>query len=190
MTYKRYFSPFERLVLNRIGPHTLVSLPIVREFEDSYLSSLLALRYDLRGKVVVDVGCDEGTTPLIWRALGASKVIAYESNERFVWRMERLRKEPWFDFRGKWEGETPPGDMLKIDIEGYEWKLDLAALKSYELWFLALHHHARLFPELTTYHLEPEVLKAGGRLVYKHTTGRERMFVGGRVLQQDLETEP
>jgi hypothetical protein len=185
LTFKSHFRPLEQLVLDRVGPHSLVSLGLVRDFADCYLPSLLESRYDLRGKTMIDVGCDEGTTPLLWRALGASKVIGYECNKRFVWRMKRLRREPWFDFRGKWEGELPKGDFLKVDVEGYESRLDLEALKSYEFWFLALHHHTLLYPEASTYYLEPEVVKMGGKFIFEHHTGKERVFVGGRALKQE-----
>ena len=74
-----------------------------------------ALDGALRGKTVVDVGCDYGNSPIYWRLNGAAKVIGYEKDPRYLPALRRLAKQDWFDFRGEWNGELPDADVLKID---------------------------------------------------------------------------
>jgi hypothetical protein len=144
----------------------------IAPFNLSYLEEALECYpfpdgYSLRGKTVIDVGCDFGTTPIFWRANGASKVIGYEANGSAVSRLGALRRRaPWFEFRGLWKGEYPEGDVFKMDCEGCEAALDPEKLSKYELWFVALH------PQ--TFGME---LK--GREVHQHEG--EKVVRGGRL---------
>lgn len=134
---------------------------------------------DLEGKTVIDVGCDWGNSPLYWRMRGASKVVGFEADRKRIAWMKALRSEPWFDFRGPWRGETPPGDVFKIDCEGCETNLDIEALRQYSLWFVAIHPSsvtAKLgLPE--TVGLAPRLEAIGGEKVY--AVPGETMYRGG-----------
>lgn len=133
----------------------------------------------LKGKTVVDVGCDYGNSAIYWRLNGAAKVIGYEKDQRYLPALHRLAKQDWFDFRGEWKGELPDGDVLKIDCELCERRLDLRQLGRYGLWFVSLHE----LPEQgSTLALRTTLEQMGGQLgvVYNWHGGTELNYWGGR----------
>ena len=140
--------------------------------------------YDMKGKRVVDVGCDWGMSPIFWRSLGASKVIGYEVNEEYVFRMGPLRKEAWFEFRGGWDREYPDGDVFKIDCEGCEAGLDLQKLKGYSLWFVAIHRLPHLGQKVDTLDMGRSLAELGGEIVHTQTVSNtqavETVYRGGK----------
>jgi hypothetical protein len=151
-------SPVLHMALDHMGKYAWVpfSVGYLQQFLDDYPLQ----GYDLRDKVVVDVGCDRGTTPICWRANGARRVVGYETEPKAIRWMARLRKEAWFDFRGKWTGEYPEGDVFKIDIEGAERILDMGRLANYSLWFVVLHNG--------TFEMLPTLEGVGGEVVNRH----------------------
>ncbi|MDG6968316.1 MAG: hypothetical protein JRN16_07815 [Nitrososphaerota archaeon] len=135
---------------------------------------------------MIDVGCDWGNSPLYWRMHGASKVVGFEADPKRIAWMKALRSEQWFDFRGPWKGETPPGDVFKIDCEGCETNLDAEALRKYPLWFVAIHPASVTtklgLPE--TVRLAPRLEAIGGEKVYE--IPGETMYRGGDLARSQL----
>ena len=137
---------------------------------------------------VVVHNCEWGSTPICWRANGASKVIGFETNPKSIKWLARLREEPWFEFRGKWTGDYPDADVLKMDCEGCEADLDISKLTRYGLWFVATH---RQKPKpgrtqlLDTYGLDQQLIQLGGEKVYEGEWANEseRVYRGGFLLK-------
>ena len=146
-------------------------------WQDCFLS--YPMENCLRGKTVVDVGCDYGTSAMYFRACGAEKVIGYEVDGDKVRRLKHIRRQPWFEFRGGWNGEMPDAGVFKIDTEGAERLLRVELLAKYDTWFVAVHE----FPEqrVNNKWLVPALKALGGVQVLDHGRGRELVFKGGRV---------
>jgi hypothetical protein len=167
------FEVVMRYLLSR--NYALVRFGTLQECFESY-----PLERSLKGKTVVDVGCDYLNSPIYWRANGAAKVIGYEvkpSYQRFI--EKRLVNMPWFEFRGRWDGEMPKADVFKIDAEGPEEKLRAQWLQEYDTWFVAVHEQ----PErgVNTKWMIPGLQAVGGRQVLDHDHGSELVFKGGRI---------
>ncbi|MDE2040554.1 MAG: hypothetical protein KGO96_13040 [Elusimicrobia bacterium] len=115
-------------------------------------------KVDARGKVVVDVGADYGCTPIVWVAGGALKVIAYEADRARRERMRRLLgSEPWLEINGSWDGETPEGDVIKIDCDGCLGEKKVTAeslLKHYSQVLLVHHEYDPTYQGSTTHQRE------------------------------------
>ena len=159
-------------------------VPVRLKAWESILSSYPLDGVRLAGKTVADIGCDWGQSPLYWRAHGASKVIGYESEASRVRRLKRLRREPWFEFRGRWQGDMPDADLFKMDIEGGEKDLNVGSLSKYPTWFVEIHDSRGIAKTMDhvltdTMWMAPLFERAGGRLVRKtaHTEvwGRSKL---------------
>lgn len=173
-------------MLRRMGRSGIV--PFSVRYLDDFIKCYPLGKVDIRGKSVVDIGCDWGSTPICWRANGASKVIGFEANPKSVKWLARLREEPWFDFRGLWTGDYPDADVLKMDCEGCEASLDISKLNRYGLWFVATHKQkpkpGRTQP-LDTYGLDQQLLQLGGEKIYdgEWADESERVYRGGFLLK-------
>jgi hypothetical protein len=132
----------------------IVSPDLMRQCKEGY--DLL----DVRGKVVLDIGADWGNSPLYFWARGARRIIAYESDWRKRVGLHRLaaRGVP-VEVRGGWDCEYPEADVLKMDIEGGEIRLDLFKLDEYQSWAVAIH--------TATFALRDSLVKKGAVLVHK-----------------------
>ena len=64
-------------------------------------------------KTVVHVGSDWIVSALYWRIHGAAKVIGYESDPRRKRWARMLKRETWFEPRGKWGGITQRQTCLR-----------------------------------------------------------------------------
>jgi len=96
---------------------------------------------DVRGKVVLDVGADYGTTAAFFLDQGAKAVVAVESNEEFVQRLLQMAEEreglvvvrlhvvSKDDFRDLLCSYEP--EVVKVDCEGCE----CALLELDDEWF-------------------------------------------------------
>ena len=135
-------------------------------------------RLKVDGKYVVDIGADWGMSPLYFWLRGARHVVAYEADggRRAALRLLKKRGVP-VDVRGAWTGgDYPPGDVLKIDIEGGEKDLDVGMLRLYPQWAVALHRipeEVRFYSPIPTpyrvdtFHMGEELAACGGAKVHE-----------------------
>lgn len=137
-----------------------------QEFQETYAQS------NLNDKVVIDVGADIGITPSLFIKHGAKKVIAYSLDRQSNKYVDRA-----VEWRGKWTGELPKGDIFKIDCEGCEYVLDSPdkIIELYPEWYIAIHilpDYQKTKSFLSWY----DQLAQQGRMVYHN--GNEYMFHG------------
>ena len=117
------------------------------EYPDSY--SFI----DVREKTIVDIGADAGSSAHWFLLHGAKKVICFsnEPQEYFDSRVE---------WRGAWNGEYVPADVLKIDCEGCECMLTISLIRMYAEYYIAIHTFAGCYAILRDY------LEGDGKLVF------------------------
>jgi hypothetical protein len=119
---------------------------------------------NVKGKTVVDMGCDWGSSVVYWWMNGAEKIIGFESNPLYLKMLRALpKKRVPLDFRGPWDGEYPDGDVLKVDIEGAESKFDLPQLDRYDQWAFAVHR----YKGVDTFWMIPKLKEMGGILAHR-----------------------
>jgi|UniRef100_A0A0F2LNF3 hypothetical protein len=108
-----------------------------RELEPSYGC------LNVRGRVVVVVGADCGSTHVYFLSRGARYVIGFEKSDD----LRRVWNSVCADFhicdhgeiRGEWHGEYPDADVFVMDCEGCESNLDVSSLSKYKEWCIAVH---------------------------------------------------
>ena len=103
---------------------------------------------DVKGKVVIDVGCDFGTTPMYFIKKGAVKVIGFSRDKQY-----------FYDHRYKhFNSDVSPlipsisteintiqtlngkrRFVLKSDCEGCEWNFTQEFIELFEDWIIAVH---------------------------------------------------
>ena len=97
---------------------------------------------DVKGKVVVDIGADWGSTSLYFLARGARKVIAFD-------RVEPKLQVKGIEWHGLWNGSPVPGDILKVDCEGCECNAEPSLFFQYEASLVAVHRFAPCYSALS-----------------------------------------
>ncbi len=131
---------------------------LLREYDASY-------RYiDVRGKVVLDIGADFGTSAFWFIAQGAQKVIAYDTYQNRI-------VHPKIEWHGKWNGEFVPADVLKIDCEGCECLASPSFFEKYREAYIAIHEFAPCFNSLFPY------LNSTCHKIFVTEDGKETMFL-------------
>lgn len=104
---------------------------------------------DVKGKVVIDVGCDFGTTPMYFLSKGANTVFGFSKDKQYfhsihykhvnvdvdlstfptmIKAIKRIRDEM-----------IPPHLVLKSDCEGCEWNFTQEFIDSFDDWIIAVH---------------------------------------------------
>ena len=104
---------------------------------------------DVKGKVVIDVGCDFGTTPMYFIKKGAVKVIGFSMDKQYFYdhrykhfncdvsplipsisteinRIQTLTDKRRF--------------VLKSDCEGCEWNFTQEFIEAFDDWIIAVHY--------------------------------------------------
>ncbi|AFV51256.1 SAM-dependent methyltransferase [Sulfolobales Mexican rudivirus 1] len=133
---------------------------------------------DFRLRNVIMIGADCGSSALYALSRGASRVIAYEKEEKLRKLFaEKVCKEfnicDKVDMRGEWSGkEYPPADVFLMDCEGCEDALDVTQLAKFDQWCIAIHDWAKRRVELLR-------ALAGNTLTYISDDGKEIMVCGG-----------
>lgn len=143
------------------------SWPYWNEYGDT-----LAL-LDVKGKTVIDVGADSGSSVAWFLLHGASKVIAYEVHPELQIELKNnFGNDERVQIHSEWIGGMPVGDVFKIDCEGCEIALQEEHLINYKSWLVAVHswtHNRKL--------LLGWIDKHGGRKVWTTPDGLEEVFV-------------
>jgi len=135
--YRRLRRRLRAWALSRLGA---VDAELLASYFNEALESYSMVDY--RGKVVVDIGADWGSSCMYFLARDASKVIAFDTVRPHL----PLRHVEW---HGQWNGERVPGDILKVDCEGCECNADPSLFFSYPVAFVAVHKFAPCYSELS-----------------------------------------
>ena len=115
---------------------------------------------DVKDRVVVDIGCDFGTSPMYFLKNGATLVWGYSLDEKYFDNDERYvhitglenypKNKMSFAYHRVEEIEgrvsvkliqVPASEVvLKCDAEGWEWNLSIDFINSFHDWIIALHY--------------------------------------------------
>ncbi len=102
---------------------------------------------DVVGKVVIDVGCDFGTTPIYFLRKGAVTVIGFSKDKQYFhsnnYKHYNVDQDPHvlpttIQSIKRIKDEMPPL-ALKSDCEGCEWNFTQEFIDSFEDWIIAVH---------------------------------------------------
>lgn len=129
----------------------------IKEYPQSYVY------IDVKGKTVLDIGADVGTSALWFIGHGAEKVICYSLDKQEVFN----DKIVWC---GEWHGEYIPADVLKIDCEGCECMLTPELINKYQEWYIAVHTFSSCYNPLREY------LEQNGKLVFITPDKKEYLY--------------
>ncbi len=118
---------------------------------------------DVKGKTVLDIGADIGTSAFYFLSKGATNVIAFsmEPQEIFDNRIE---------WHNQWKGDYIEADILKIDCEGCECLLYHEFIEKYQEWYIAIHTFSNCFFPMKKY------LESHGTLVFITPDKREYLY--------------
>ena len=125
-------------------------------------------KLEVKGKVVIDVGCDFGTTPMYFISRGAKKVIGFSLDKQYFrdyrYKHFDLNEQPEV-LNGVIDGLSLSQDeakvfVLKSDCEGCEWNFTIPFIETFSDWIIACHTPIRN-QELFDY------IKANGKLIGK-----------------------
>lgn len=137
---------FRSDILKKLHLLTLESSEYYPECETFYS------QLDVRNKVVMDVGCDFGTTPVYFLRKGASAVIGFSKDKQYFrkphYEHHDLTAEPEALSRAiekildsKRESRDPM--VLKSDCEGCEWDFTEKFVDRFDDWIIAVHTPVR-----------------------------------------------
>ena len=142
-------------------------------FAGYFEEALEGYNIDVKGKVVVDIGADWGSTSLYFLARGARKVIAFD-------RVEPKLQVKGIEWHGLWNGSPVPGDILKVDCEGCECNAEPSLFFQYEASLVAVHRFAPCYSALSG-----QLREHGCAKVFTSKDGLEEVYLckkekGGR----------
>lgn len=133
---------------------------------------------DVKGKTVVDLGCDVGSTAYYFLRKGAGRVIMIDNSmyAHHVYLTKVLHSEfaPVFsrcEFHTKFSFQK--GDVLKCDCEGGEAMLTKDYLDSFRSWLVAIHEMPLSIQEFER--VENMCRAAGGKF-QRITPGFEHIY--------------
>jgi len=102
-------------------------------------------KIDVKDKTITIIGNDCGSSALYFLLKGARRIIGYEKEEKLNKRFkEKVCKEfqicDKVEIHGEWNGnQYPDTDILVMDCEGCESKLDISQLQKYKQYCIAIH---------------------------------------------------
>ncbi len=104
---------------------------------------------DVIGKIVIDVGCDFGTTPMYFLRKGAKTVFGFSKDKQYFhndhYRHYNVDMDPSAlpsTIRNIKRIKTemiPPHLVLKSDCEGCEWNFTQEFIEAFDDWIIAIH---------------------------------------------------
>jgi len=109
------------------------------EFEQAYG------RLDVKDKTITIIGNDCGSSALYFLLKGAKHIVGYEKEEQLNKKFKEIVCKDFnicdkVDVNGEWSGkEYPNTDILVMDCEGCEAKLDFSQLQKYKQFCIAIH---------------------------------------------------
>jgi len=102
-------------------------------------------KIDVKDKTITIIGNDCGSSALYFLLKNAKKVIGFEKSDELNKRFkEKVCKEfqicDKVEIHGEWNGnQYPDTDILVMDCEGCESKLDISQLQKYKQYCIAIH---------------------------------------------------
>ncbi|AZI75855.1 putative SAM-dependent methyltransferase [Sulfolobales Beppu filamentous virus 3] len=129
---------------------------------------------DVKGKKIVIVGADCGSSALYFLLHGAVYIIQYEKDEERRKRWDEVCR--YFNIcdkavmNGEWNNEYPDADVFIMDCEGCESSLDVDKLSKYTTWCIAVHQWTQNRVELLR-----KLIRYGVKLRYVSDDGNEIM---------------
>lgn len=94
---------------------------------------------DVKGRHVIDVGSDFGTTPMFFLRQGAKDVIGYSLDKQMFHHKAYRHIQGQSTGRQIMDQCDPAGAALKMDAEGLEWQFDADWISRCHDWVIALH---------------------------------------------------
>ena len=104
---------------------------------------------DVQGKVVIDVGCDFGTTPMYFLRKGANTVFGFSKDKQYFHNIHYKHYNVNVDtttfptmiktIKRIKDAMSPPHIVLKSDCEGCEWIFTQEFIDSFDDWIIAVH---------------------------------------------------
>ena len=104
---------------------------------------------DVKGKIVIDVGCDFGTTPMYFLSKGARTVIGFSRDKQYFHSIHYKHYETTVDaftfpamiknIKSIRDEMSPPVLVLKSDCEGCEWSFTQGFIETFDDWIIAVH---------------------------------------------------
>ena len=102
-------------------------------------------RLEVKDRTVTIIGNDCGSSALYFLLKGAKRIIGYEKEEQLNKKFKEIVCKDFnicdkVDINGEWKGiEYPNTDILVMDCEGCEAKLDFSQLQKYKQFCIAIH---------------------------------------------------
>ena len=102
-------------------------------------------KLDVKDRTVTIIGNDCGSSALYFLLKGAKRIIGYEKEEKLNKKFKEIVCKDFnicdkVDINGEWKGiEYPNTDILVMDCEGCEAKLDFSQLQKYKQFCIAIH---------------------------------------------------
>jgi len=102
-------------------------------------------KLDVKDRTVTIIGNDCGSSALYFLLKGAKRIIGYEKEEQLNKKFKEIVCKDFnicdkVDINGEWKGiEYPNTDILVMDCEGCEAKLDFSQLQKYKQFCIAIH---------------------------------------------------
>ena len=104
---------------------------------------------DVKDKVVIDVGCDFGTTPMYFLRKGATTIFGFSKDKQYFhderYKHYNVDEDPSalpstiLNIKRIKNEMVPPCLVLKSDCEGCEWNFTKEFIDSFEDWIIAVH---------------------------------------------------
>ena len=102
---------------------------------------------NVKGKVVIDIGCDFGTTPMFFLSQGATMVMGFSKENQYFHDKGYIHYNvdddpsvlPEFIQKRQWIERISSPIVLKSDCEGCEWNFTKEFIETFEDWIIAVH---------------------------------------------------
>ena len=98
---------------------------------------------DVKDRVVVDIGCDFGTSPMFFIERGAKFVWGFSLDDQYF-HHDRYAHIKGIEYYPSTERHIDENELnekvLKCDAEGWEWNLLAGFIDSFHDWVIALHY--------------------------------------------------
>lgn len=131
----------KQCIKKKLHIYKLTDSPYWNEY-DKFYSGI-----DYKNKIIIDIGCDIGTSPIYFLQHGANHVYGFSLEKQYfknpnynhyIYNMEKINYVmnniiPYYSITGN-------GIILKMDCEGCEWNFTVEFLQKFDKWIIAMHN--------------------------------------------------